>query len=141
MGPLPKHSTFLDQSHVMRDRSHLYGTGTTITGSLPLWNFHKWFVSAFEFFIEASLLRFVNFMILLILTKRNQIKWNYKMNIIITNPMRQAVLLIKEIPQCKLPNDTGCIQWWSTEIKVYRNLPKHWLKLPKNFPPKTKTKM
>ena len=33
MGPGPKHSTFGDRSHVMRDRSNLFGTVTPITGS------------------------------------------------------------------------------------------------------------
>ena len=33
MGPVPKHSTFWDRSHVMRDRSRLYGTGTPRTYS------------------------------------------------------------------------------------------------------------
>ena len=32
MGLVPKHSTFWDRSHVMRDRSRLYGTGTPKTG-------------------------------------------------------------------------------------------------------------
>ena len=34
MGPVPKHSTFWDRSHVMRDRSRLYGTSTPRTHSL-----------------------------------------------------------------------------------------------------------
>ena len=33
MGPVPKHSTFWDRSHVMRDQSRLYGTGTPRTHS------------------------------------------------------------------------------------------------------------
>ena len=34
MGLVPKHSTFWDRSHVMRDRSRFYGTGTPRTHSL-----------------------------------------------------------------------------------------------------------
>ena len=33
MGPVPKRSTLWDRSHIMRDRSRLYGTGTPRTHS------------------------------------------------------------------------------------------------------------
>ena len=36
MGPVPKHSTFWDQSHVMRDWSHLFETGPMLLGTGPI---------------------------------------------------------------------------------------------------------